>query len=75
MPPMSTRPLARRHAAAPGFLHALPARLFALVAVARSRKGLTRLDDHLLRDIGLTREDARAEARRPVWDAPLHWKG
>lgn len=41
----------------------------------RARGRLARLDDHLLRDIGLTREDALAEARRPIWDVPTHWRG
>jgi uncharacterized protein YjiS (DUF1127 family) len=27
-----------------------------------------------LQDIGITRAEARAEARRPVWDAPAHWR-
>lgn len=30
---------------------------------------LAELDDHLLRDIGVTREDAIAEARKPFWIA------
>jgi uncharacterized protein YjiS (DUF1127 family) len=34
---------------------------------------LAELDDHMLRDIGLTREQARHEAERPSWDAPSHW--
>jgi uncharacterized protein YjiS (DUF1127 family) len=72
---MSTRQLARHRAPALGFLRTLPARLVALAAVSRSRKGLMRLDDHLLRDIGLTHDAAKAEAQRPVWDAPSHWKG
>jgi uncharacterized protein YjiS (DUF1127 family) len=75
MPDMSTRRLALSTFQALGFLRALPARLLALAALSRSRKGLMRLDDHQLRDIGLSREDAQAEARRPVWDAPSHWKG
>lgn len=33
----------------------------------RSRKDLKTLDDHLLNDIGLTREEARKEAERPFW--------
>jgi uncharacterized protein YjiS (DUF1127 family) len=45
-----------------------------LGALSRSRRGLARLDDHLLQDIGLTRAEALAEAERPVWDAPSHWK-
>jgi uncharacterized protein YjiS (DUF1127 family) len=52
-----------------------PSRLAAASRLARSRKGLARLDAHLLQDIGLTSAEARIEADRPVWDAPLHWKG
>lgn len=33
----------------------------------RQRRALARLDEHLLRDIGLTREQALAEARRLPW--------
>jgi uncharacterized protein YjiS (DUF1127 family) len=72
---MSTRMIARRETPALRFLRTLPARLLALAALSRSRKGLMRLDDHQLRDIGLSRHDAQSEARRPVWDAPSHWKG
>ena len=43
-------------------------------ALLRSRQGLARLDDHLLRDIGLTRQQAEAEAARTPWDAPPHWR-
>jgi uncharacterized protein YjiS (DUF1127 family) len=43
--------------------------------IARSRRALRRLDDHLLRDIGLTRHEAETEAARTPWDAPLHWRG
>ena len=42
--------------------------------LAKSRRALLRLDDHLLRDIGLTRHVAEAEAARAPWDAPLHWR-
>jgi uncharacterized protein YjiS (DUF1127 family) len=41
--------------------------------VARTRRALKHLDDHLLADVGLSRDDAEAEARRPLWDAPSHW--
>ncbi|MGB7286423.1 MAG: DUF1127 domain-containing protein [Salaquimonas sp.] len=34
----------------------------------RSRKELLRMDDHLLRDIGITRDDAIEEAKRDFWD-------
>lgn len=33
----------------------------------RSRRALAALDDRLLRDVGLTRGAARAEAGRPFW--------
>ncbi|ARE38826.1 hypothetical protein RGUI_0685 [Rhodovulum sp. P5] len=40
---------------------------------AEQRRRLATLDPALLRDIGLTPEDALAEARRPVWDVPSSW--
>lgn len=60
---------------------ALPARLpplsRLLVSVAllladwdarrRSRNALTRLDAHMLRDIGLSPDSARAECGKPFW--------
>lgn len=50
-----------------------PGRLLLALAMHRQRARLSQLDDHLLRDIGLTRAEAAAEASRPVWDAPAHW--
>lgn len=47
--------------------------LFARLALRRSRARLGHLDDHLLRDIGLTPEQAQREADRSFWDAPAHW--
>lgn len=50
-------------------------RLIGLSRVIRQhRQALRRLDTHLLRDIGLTPEQAEAEARRPIWDVPDHWR-
>ncbi len=43
------------------------------VGLHRSRRQLSALDDHMLADIGVTRQDAMAEAERPVWDAQDHW--
>lgn len=37
------------------------------VAVRRQRRALARLDDRLLRDIGVDREAARKEAAKPIW--------
>ena len=51
----------------------LLARLTQILTLSRSRRALKHLDDHLLHDIGLNREQAEAEMRRPVWDAPSHW--
>lgn len=33
----------------------------------RQRQALSELDDHILKDIGLTREQAQREAARPFW--------
>jgi uncharacterized protein YjiS (DUF1127 family) len=33
----------------------------------RGRQILARLDSHILRDIGLTQDEARAEAVKPFW--------
>ena len=37
------------------------------LARSRQRKALAELDDRLLRDIGITRTEARKEAARPFW--------
>jgi uncharacterized protein YjiS (DUF1127 family) len=42
-------------------------------ATWRHRRVLAEMDDRMLSDIGLTREEALAEARRPFWDAPPRW--
>ncbi len=34
----------------------------------RTRKQLLKLSEHQLRDIGISREEAEAEARRDFWD-------
>jgi len=34
---------------------------------SRTRREITELDDHLLRDIGLTRSDVMAESRKHFW--------
>ena len=45
-----------------------------VLALWRSRRQLQRLEDHALADIGLTREQAEAEARRAIWDVPANWR-
>lgn len=44
-----------------------------LYSVWRQRQALKKLDAAQLRDIGITREQALAEARRAFWDAPSSW--
>jgi len=39
-----------------------------MLAVARQRRALARLDDAALTDLGLSRLDAQHEAARPFWD-------
>jgi uncharacterized protein YjiS (DUF1127 family) len=53
----------------PGLLRTLLERM----ALQRQRQRLAGLPDHLLKDIGVTREAARDEADRPAWDAPAQW--
>ena len=43
--------------------------------LARTRRALDKLPPHILRDVGLTDEQARTEAKRPFWDCPPHWQG
>lgn len=45
-----------------------------LAALRRARRDLDRLDDHLLNDIGIPPDRARAEAARPIWDVPPTWR-
>jgi len=40
----------------------------------RQRQDLLRLDASQLDDIGLSRDEAVAEAARPIWDAPANWR-
>lgn len=47
--------------------------ILGLINLARQRRTLAGLDDAALKDIGLTRAEARAEAARPLWDAPENW--
>lgn len=49
------------------------ARLVQAQALWRSRQRLGTLDDAALRDLGLSREEALAEAAKPVWEVPGHW--
>jgi uncharacterized protein YjiS (DUF1127 family) len=70
---MTTHSLAALWSRAASRLH-LVRKIRRLGDLIRSRRALRRLDDHLLRDIGLTRHEAETEAARAPWDAPLHWR-
>ena len=48
-------------------------RLAAAFALYSERRRLAELPDHMLDDIGISRSEANAEARREIWDAPQHW--
>ena len=48
--------------------------LFLALSAARQRRRLGQLGDRLLNDIGLDRPTAEAEAARPLWDVPSHWR-
>ena len=51
----------------------LVAKVLTLLAITRERHALHTLDEHLLQDIGKTRNEVEREARRPIWDAPNRW--
>lgn len=67
---MTTLVTPRLHLPRPGLL----ARLRRALGLRSSRRALASLDDHMLADIGLTRDEAEREALRPVWDAPESWQ-
>lgn len=51
-----------------------PVRFLMLVlSTWHQRKTLSLLDDHMLRDIGITRDEAEKEAAQSLWDVPRHW--
>ena len=51
----------------------LAARIGLHIAAWRQRRQLAKLDARALEDIGVTRAEADAEARRGAWSAPDHW--
>ena len=53
--------------------HPLPRRrasLLDLLSLYRQRRALATMDDERLRDLGISREEAEKESRRPIWDSP-----
>jgi uncharacterized protein YjiS (DUF1127 family) len=53
-------------------LRAVPSRVILTLLrwqeLARQRRALGAMSDHMLKDLGLTRADALREAGRPFWD-------
>lgn len=50
----------------------IASRLVTMLGIHRERRSLDQLDAALLEDIGITRDQARKEARRNAWDVPAH---
>jgi len=48
-------------------IQSLWAKLKVWKAISKQRKHLARLDDRLLNDIGLTKEQVRVEVDKPFW--------
>ena len=48
--------------------------VFSLIALAKQRRALARLDETRLKDLGVTAREADIEARRPFWDVPAFWR-
>lgn len=69
---MTTKTLARQTASRLSLL-AFIHRFVQRQAYKRDRRRLLQLDDHLLRDIGVSREEADIEGRRSTWAGPDHW--
>ncbi|KCV80972.1 hypothetical protein ATO10_14259 [Actibacterium atlanticum] len=49
--------------------------LRAAFMLGKQRHELAQLSDAQLDDLGLTRDQVLAEAKRPVWDVPSNWRG
>lgn len=50
------------------------ARVWAYLELRRQRNALLHMTARELEDIGVTEAQAAAEASRPFWDAPAHWR-
>jgi uncharacterized protein YjiS (DUF1127 family) len=50
------------------------ARIRTAAALWHQRRALLEMGPHQLRDIGISPDEALAEARRPIWDVPPAWR-
>lgn len=48
--------------------------IMTLADVAKQRRALGKLDTSRLEDLGISQHAAKAEADKPFWNAPNHWK-
>jgi uncharacterized protein YjiS (DUF1127 family) len=71
---LHTSTLAVARVQSSGTLADLLARLRLGLTARHQRKQLLTLDAARLADIGLTADQARAEAARPLWDVPRNWR-
>ena len=71
---LHTAQLTYRQVQKSGTLDRLAREITLALTALRQRQHLSRLDAAALADIGLTREDAMAEAARPLWDVPAAWR-
>jgi uncharacterized protein YjiS (DUF1127 family) len=60
---------ARDAASEPGWVARASNMLARWLDASRSRQTLDELDEHMLRDIGLTRDEARREASKFFWQS------
>ena len=60
-------------ATCPRASHSLASAIRLRLELWRTRRALARLDPHLLKDIGLSAQQARHEADLTVWDVPANW--
>ncbi len=70
---LHTAQLTYRQVQKEGTLDRLARAITLAFAALRQRQHLSRLDDAALADIGFSRDEARSEAARPLWDVPAAW--
>ena len=66
--------IASRRQSSPRHHRSIVSTVLDVLSLRRQRRRLAELDPHLLRDIGITEDEARREAELPVWDVPSHWR-
>lgn len=71
---MTTQTLARGASCAPTRHRSVATLVAQAFAARRQRRALVGLDTDQLDDLGLTRLEAKAEAKRPLWDVPTAWR-